>query len=158
MYYDSTGVGAHFHNRHREAVEKWEGVHYPLGIIAERFGGPPGGADVPFLDVFLNKDQFEFRNGQIGWLLRIRAMNSVRWLRGEDVNPVKCLFFHPDIPQEIKDQLLLQLTKPEYYLTLTGRVRVNKDPDESGSPHIYDCTALSFARDSETGIYLEEWR
>ena len=158
VYYDCTGVGGHFHNRHREAVDEWDAVHYPLGIIAERFGGKVMGPDTPFLDVFTNKDQFEYRNAQMGWLLRIRAMNSIRYVRGEDVNPLKCLFFSPTIPQTTKDNLLLDLCKPEYELKRNGQIRVKKDPDESGSPHLYDACVLAFCRDSETGIMIDEWR
>ena len=139
-------------------LRKWNAVHYPLGIIAERFGGKVAGAETPFLDVFLNSDQFEFRNGQMGWMVRIRAMNSLRFIRGEDVNPAKCLFFSPSIPQTTKDNLLLDLTKPEYELKRNGQVRIHKDPDDSGSPHLYDGLVLCYGRDSEVGISIEEWR
>jgi len=158
LYFDATGVGAHFENRHREAVDQWQAAHYPLGVVPERFGGKVAGADTPYLDVYFNKDQFEYRTGQLAWMVRIRAMNSVRFMAGEDVNPALCLFFSPSLPQATLDSLLLQLTHPEYILTRPGKVRIDKDPDESGSPHLYDALVLSFARDSEIGIILDEWR
>ena len=158
MYFDQGGVGANMQARHNESVNAWEGVHYPLAVVPTSFGGKVEGAEELYVGTTTNGEYFEYRNGQMAWMLKLRAQNTLRLLNGEKVDPDNCLFINPDLPEQTLNDIKKQFTQPEYQLTKPGKVSIDKDPHSTGSPDLWDGACLAFARDSEfTGIDVELW-
>ena len=100
-----------------------------------------------------NKDFFNRRNAQLAWALRLRALNTQRLANGEDVPPELCMFINPDIKN--LEVFLAQLTQPEWEEDMSGRIKVEKVPEEElASPDMYDAAVLSYCNDSRFGLRL----
>ena len=87
-------------------------------------------------------------------VLRQRADFTRRLVRGEDVDPHKCLFINPDI-KNVEDMLAV-LSQAEWDDT-TGKLRVVKSPHGPGeaappSPDLFDAARLSFSYDARFGL------
>ena len=145
LYYDVGGMGA--------GVKGFlEYLHRDYSARPTNFGAKVRGGDRKFTAGTLNRDYFLKYNGQLAWGLRMRAMMTARLLDGEDVNPEHCLNIQSRGIHDL-DRYLLDLTQPVWDDS-TGRIKITKDPDEKGSPDMYDATVLAFARDSRSGLRL----
>ena len=86
---------------------------------------------------------------QASWVLRIRADNTMRLLAGENIDPHKCLFIDPAIPQ--LESHLGEMSQPEWNDT-GGKLRIDKQPHIDGqakpsSPDTYDSVVMAFSTD-----------
>jgi len=96
-----------------------------------------------------NKDFFYKVNAQAWWNLRLRLENTLRALDGENVNLDRCLFLNGKI--ENIDKLLAELSQCVYEDT-SGKIKVDKAPDDSDSPNMADSVVLAFANDIKKGL------
>ena len=147
IYYDTSGVGSPIRGEFARIPTK------SYALRAVNFGGKVGGANKTFSRGIKNEDMFARRNGQLGWALRLRAMRTVRLLKGENVDPTECLFISDKIPRI--EQYIAQLSQPVWRDNpTTGKTEIDKrgKEGEEKSPDLYDATALAFARDSDNGI------
>lgn len=144
VHYDAGGVGA--------GVRSFLTEMGPRGYVADpvNFGSSPAGAQNRYSSRILNGDFFQRRNAQLGWALRLRLQRTQRMLAGERVDPAACLFIDSAMPRV--DDYLAELTQPEWTESPTGKIVVNKMPDDGPSPDRYDATALAFAHDSQRGL------
>ena len=75
---------------------------YQLYANPCRFGGKTQGEKVLFERArprsVTNEMYFHNWGAQSGMVLRMRADNTLRYLKGESVDPGKCLFINPAIP------------------------------------------------------------
>ena len=97
-----------------------------------------------------------FRNwgAQAAMCLVIRAQNTERLLSGGKIDPGRCLFINPEIP-ELTD-MLADMARPEW-TDETGKYRIDKQPRAAGaplppSPDFFDGARLGFSRDARRGL------
>lgn len=144
LYYDVTGVGAGIRSHLSEMRDR------DYGAQPVNFGGAVAGQKRTFTYRVSNKDFFSRRNAQLAWALRLRAQRTGRLLDGEAVDPDTCLFIDSSIPR--LESYLAQLSQPEWKEDTSGRVVIDKTPEDAPSPDLYDATALAFAADSRSGL------
>lgn len=123
------------------------------GVKAINFGGKVGGPRRAYETGRSNDTVFSRRNIQMAQALRLRAMNSVRLVAGEDVPAENCLMFNPNLPN--LEAMLSECTKPIRRANpTTGLWEMDKrgDDAQAKSPDRFDALCLAFARDSESGL------
>lgn len=148
-HYDSTGVGAGM-----ESLIMLLG-EIPYKVEAINFGSPVAGPKAFYIPGVLNKDHFLRRNAQLAYALKLRAQNTARWLDGEDVDPETCLFINPAIKN--LEAVLAVMSQPEERDDLkSGKVDIDKSPNDAPSPHEFDAVCLAFAADSKEGLTIVE--
>ena len=145
LYFDRQGVGAGVNTYLNYELKDRE--YQSQGVA---FGGAVSSPDKRFQPRTTNAEFFSRKNAQLAWALRMRAQNTRRLLRGEDIDLAACLFISPDIPK--LERALAQISQPLREEDIAGRVRIEKSPDDAPSPDIYDATVLAFAHDSEYGL------
>lgn len=146
-HYDSTGVGAGM-----ESLIMLLG-EIPYKVEAINFGSPVAGPKQFYIPGVLNKDHFLRRNAQLAYALKLRANNTARWLDGEDVDIETCLFINPAIKG--LEQTLAVLSQPEERDDIkSGKVDIDKSPNDAPSPHEFDAVCLAFAADSKEGLQV----
>lgn len=146
LHYDVGGVGAGV--RSHLADMDTDARTYATRPV--NFGAAVEGKDVSYTRGVSNADFFARRSSQLAWALRLRAQNTVRLRDGEAVDPARCLFVSPDIPR--LEEYLAQLAQPQWDENPSGKLTIDKSPDDAPSPDLYDATALAFARDSRSGL------
>ena len=118
------------------------------------FGGEVSGKEVLYDGKTTNEQEFRSRNIQMAMALRLRAQRTTRLMRGEEIDPMTCLFIDPNIPR--LERHLDECTKPIRRNSTQGRAVWEMDKrggDETAkSPDVFDALCLAFARDSETGL------
>ena len=124
----------------------------PYSARPVNFGGKITGEKTQYSRGASNADFFSRRNAQLAWALRLRAMMTRRLMDGEDVNPEYCLFIDPKISR--LEAFLAELGQPEWEEDASGRVKIEKCPEDAPSPDLYDAAILAFAVDSRYGLRL----
>ena len=152
LFYDAGGVGAGVRGPMMEMAPAFS-------VTGCNFGGKVQLPDVPFISrgvggLHTNDQYFANWASQAGWVVRLRANNTVRLLDGEKIDPEFCLFINPDIP-ELRD-VLAQLAQPEWDDS-SGKLRIDKQPREPGeakppSPDAYDGTILAYSPDAGSRV------
>ena len=142
MYYDAGGVGAGIRSHYYDMPPR------PYGLRGVNFGGKTEGAELEYTPGVTNEQFFSRRNAQMGWGMRLRANATQRLIDGDPVvRPDQCLFINPAIKDV--EKIMTQLSQPEWSEDTSGRMVVDKQPEDSPSPDAYDGAVLSFASDSE---------
>ena len=128
--------------------------HAQLHMNACNFGGKVQGPKFPYMKTFpksITNEGF-FRNwaSQAGMAIKTRATMTERLMGGDDVDPHRCLFINPDIPN--LGDILKDMAQPEWEDS-TGKFKVDKQPHGVGvkkpeSPDFYDGTVLAFSSDA----------
>jgi len=150
LFVDAGGVGSGVYSHLRE-------IHRTFQVHPELFGAAVKGADA---EVFLDMPNDKYlgrRAAQMAWGLRYAARATDLLVSGERV-PKSLAFF---INAEIKDLrgLMMELSQPEWEESkLTGKIEVEKSPDDLPSPDRYDATILAWANTSEYGLRRLDWR
>lgn len=145
IHYDVGGMGAGVQSTFVEMREQQDYVTRP-----ENFGSAVKGADSRYSHRVTNGQHFQRRNAQLGFAVKLRATWTRMLLNGEDVHPRRCLFINPQI--EELQEYTAQLSQPEWKENTSGRVEVDKNPEGTPSPDMYDATVLAFASDSRYGL------
>ena len=145
LYFDVGGVGAGIRSHLLEMQPA-----PPYGIRPENFGGAVKGPKVLYTRGQTNEQFFARRNAQMGWGLRLRANMTQRLMEGEDVDMNKCLFINPEL--ERREDVLAQFSQPIWEEDTSGRMKIDKQPDDAPSPDAYDGGILAFAYDSDNGL------
>ena len=73
----------------------------------------------------------------------------------EDNEPIpldRCLFINPAIPRV--ERMLAQMTQPIWQENTTGKLVIDKCPEDAPSPDMYDAAVLAFAQDSRFGLTM----
>ena len=123
------------------------------GVRPVNFGGEVGGKDVFYEPKRRNGEVFRSRNIQMADALRLRANRTMRLLKGDDVDPVECLFIRDDLPN--LETFLADLTQPiRRQNPQTGKFELDKrgGDEKAASPDRFDALALAFSRDSDNGL------
>ena len=142
LYYDAGGLGVRSHFDELGAR--------PYAIRPVLFGGALEGPDETYSRGVDNKDFFSRRNAQLAWVLRLRAQRTLRLMEGDAVDPESCLVIDPGIP--CLETYMAQLSQPEWKENMSGKIVIEKSPDDAPSPDLYDATVLAYAHDSRYGV------
>ena len=155
MHYDAGGMGAGIKSDLSRIPKNPEDGQGPDGskFIPFHFGGKVKGADRVYIKAgktkVLNKDFFARLNAQAWWNIRLRVENTIKALDGEIVNLDRCLF----ISSEIKnlDKLLMEMAQCVYDDS-SGKIKIDKQPDNAPSPNMADSVIMAFASDLRKGL------
>ena len=148
LYYDAGGSGAGIRTNLRQLWLEQQLPQYP--VFGVNFGAAVEGADTEFVRDQTNAQYFARRSSQMAWTLRLRATRTKRLMEGEDIDLGTCLFINPAI--EGLEGFLAQLAQPEYDETTTGKVEIDKSPDDAPSPDLFDAACLAVSHDSRSGL------
>ena len=145
-YFDAGGLGTGMQNYFREHADR---RNYQVRSVM--FGSAVRGKKRNFTPRVTNEMKFGRYAGQLGFAVRLRAMKTERLLAGDGVNPGDCLFINHRMP--LLESVLAELSRPEWSDTgVTGKVEIDKAPDDEASPDRYDALVLAFGKDSEGGL------
>lgn len=92
----------------------------------------------------LNKDHYHNLKAQGWFALRKRFQNAYAASIGRDYDPEMLISLSEKIPDVIMSQLCDELSQPEQKLSGTGRVLVDKAPDNARSPNLADPVMQAF--------------
>jgi phage terminase large subunit len=150
MRFDSDGLGAGVRgdarslNEQRETgritVTPWRGsakVAKPDKAIPT--AQPTGRKDR------LNRDFFKNAKAQGGWELRVRFQRTHRALTEPDYqyDPDDLIVLNGSMPN--LDRIAGELSQPTYSVDTTGKIVIDKKPDGTRSPNLYDSVMILFA-------------
>lgn len=153
--YDAGGVGAGVRGPAREWVKKNKVRLYVNGCT---FNGKVQGENVIYILARprsqTNKQYYRNWGAQAGMAVRMRADMTSRLMSGEDVDPHKCLFINPNIPN--LEDMMADMSQAEWDDD-TGKLRVVKQPHGPGealppSPDVFDSVRLAFSTDAKYGL------
>lgn len=96
-----------------------------------------------------NKDYFHRINAQAWWNIRLRVENTIKLLDGERIDPDTCFFIDGNI--EDLDGILSELSQCVYDDN-TGKIKVDKAPDDADSPNKADSIVMAYANDIKKGL------
>lgn len=146
MFYDAGGLGAGI---------KSEMSKLPSDYTRYRpflFGGAVEGKDNQYTKGITNGDFFAKLNAQAWWNLRLRAENTLRLVKGQTVDFDRCLFIESQRMTEVQmNQLLIELSQCVYDDS-TGKIKVDKAPDDKKSPNMADAVVMAYAYDLRKGL------
>lgn len=91
-----------------------------------------------------NKDFFENRKAQAWWDLRQTFLNTYRAVSGQDYEPNDLISIDSTLAERAR--LCIELSQPVWEPSKTGKMMVNKTPDEVPSPNLADSVMMLFAR------------
>ena len=148
LYYDAGGSGASIRASLRQLWRERQLSQYP--VTGVNFGASVEGSKMEFVRGQTNAEYFARRYSQLAWTLRLRATRTKRLMEGEDIDLSTCLVIDPGI--EGLDGFLAQLSQPEFDETTTGKVEIEKSPDDAPNPDLFDAACLAMALDSRFGL------
>ncbi len=122
----------------------------PYFIHPFRFGGAVNGPDRTYIRGVKNKDFFKKQNAQAWWNIRLRMLNTLKLLDGDNVDQDKCLFINGGIDK--LNPLLVEMSRATFDEDSSSRIIIDKAPDGSPSPNLADSVIMSFAHDIRRGL------
>ena len=143
FFFDSTGPGAAFDER------------FPISLSfftdGVKFNFKPAGEDEMFDDEYTNGEFFMDRGSQMGWNLRLKAIRTGKWLRGElpDSYLPDCLLISDTINE--LNGLIAEIAQPTWKVTYRG-LKIDKAAKGEPSPDRFDALRLAYHRDMEYGL------
>ncbi len=90
-----------------------------------------------------NEDFFANYKAQAWWNLRLRFQESFRAAEGKPYDPDEIISIDPDCPE--LPQLLMELSQPQYKQLGTGKIVIEKQPDNARSPNLADAVMMCYA-------------
>ena len=151
LFYDEGGVGYGVRQDLTHIVQM--NGRRPYQIVPVKFGESPMGPDELFDRRLTNREVFALRNSQLAWAVKQRAHNTTRLANGESVDPRDCLFINPAIRKTLATKNVLeQLNQPVWDDGDSGKIKIDKKPDDMPSPDMFDAVCLVFAEDSRNGL------
>ena len=143
LYYDSSSP----------MRREFTALNVPYGVRPVSFGGEVTGKERLYEPRRTNEQTFTRRNIQLADAVRLRASRTVRLLKGDAIDPARCLFINPDLPR--LDKFLSELAEPIRRLNpVSGKWELDKrgGDENAESPDSFDALSLAFARDSDAGL------
>ena len=146
--YDADGLGAGVRGDAR-VINELRGKEGRPFLDARAFRGSaavfnPLGQDEPGRK---NEDFFSNSKAQAWWGLRQRFRATHRAVTASaPYNPDDIISIDPDLP--LLSKLSGELSQPTYSLNLSGKIVVDKAPDDSKSPNLADSVMIAYSRTS----------
>lgn len=145
LFYDSVGVGEGITGEWASMGRRGE---RPKGLTLTAWNG---GASVLHPDQRLdprniksptNKDQYHNLKAQAWFGFRARCENAWKARAGREYDPDMLVSIPRDLPH--LQNLIDELTQPQQKPSATGKVMVDKQPDNSKSPNLADPVVMAF--------------
>jgi hypothetical protein len=147
--YDADGLGAGVRGDARVINE---GRKHKIEFVAfQGSGGVVAPDDEPFMHKReykdagrTNLDYFMNRKAQAWWALRMRFLRTYRAIvEGAEFEPDEII----SLDSSIKDLslIMMELSQPTYSQSMTGKLLVDKQPDDALSPNCADAIMMFFA-------------
>lgn len=160
--YDTDGLGSGVRGDARtinalRAAEKLRQINF------EPFRGSgevidPDGQAVEGGDGFpsrTNKDFFANRKAQAWWSLRNRLLNTFRAVNGKNYDPDFLISFSTaKLGQAELTRLVHELVQPVYKINGTGKVLIDKAPDDTRSPNRADTVMMLYAPETAESVSI----
>jgi hypothetical protein len=120
------------------------GAIRPLRIAAFRGSGEVFNPDrkVPGTDV-LAKDRFQNAKAQAYWWLSMLFYNTHQAVHGMPYDRDKLISLSSSI--KALPKLCIELCQPQWKISSSGKLMVDKQPDGSASPNLADAVMIAFA-------------
>ena len=145
LFYDAGGIGGGIRSHLHDMGER------PYFADPVLFGDAVTGPDYEYSYEVSNRQFFARRSSQLAWALRLRAQRTQQLILEESgVRPLDCLFIDGNLSG--MNEYLTQLAQPIWDENPTGKLIIDKAPEEAKSPDLYDATALAFGWDSRDGL------
>lgn len=156
--FDSDGLGAGVRGDARVINERRRAAGMPqLSVDTFRSSFAvvePRKQDVPGR---YNEDYFANAKAQACWSLRTRFQKTWRAVTGEtpfaDVRQDELISIPSKLPN--LDKLCMELSRPTHTVNGAGKISIDKMPDGTRSPNLFDACMIRFAR-IKTGLYISE--
>lgn len=116
----------------------------PLVITAFRGSGAVLNPDAQDVKGRRNDDFFQNLKAQSWWTLRRRFEATWRAINGKPYDAGLLININPDLP--LLGKLLGELSQPTYTLNLSGKIVVDKAPDNTRSPNLADAVMILMGR------------
>lgn len=164
--YDSDGMGAAVRgdarkvNEERDLLNKQKNLTLPIytthpfrgsGKVMDPLDGVPGTEGGR-----KNEDYFENFKAQCWWSLRCRFLATFRAVTGVDKNydPEALISLSGSLPELTK--LKSELSQPVWTWSKTGKMMIDKTPDDVSSPNHADCVMMRFAYRTPSWLFPDE--
>ncbi len=143
--YDADGMGAGIRGDSTRILERRR-ANRQLPIEVSEFRGSASVFDpertVPNTDR-KNIDMFQNFKAQSWWALRQRFQETYRAVSGQEYDRDAIISLASDLP--VLSKLAIELSQPQWKLSLTGKLQVDKVPDGAASPNLADAVMMLFA-------------
>ena len=90
-----------------------------------------------------NEDFYSNRKAQAWWSAKLRFAESFKASKGEPYDPDSIICIARDIPE--LSRLTSELSQATVKETMTGKLQINKTPDDAMSPNLADAIIMAFA-------------
>ena len=122
----------------------------PYRVREVHFGGKVGGPKQPYDNRRTNEQTFARRNIQMADALRLRVMNTLRLVRGENVDPMHCFFINPALPNLRRYlDMMCKPTRRENPVSFKWELDKRGGDEEAKSPDEFDATCLAFGDETD---------
>lgn len=145
-WYESTGVGTGV----KVAASLMTGLNMPVkpwvpnGKVVDPSGDIITGSRPGDKDRRSNKDYFANYKSQSSWALRMRFHRTYKWVvDGEACDPDEIISIPSNLPNS--QQLEAELSQPTYDTNGAGKIIINKKPNGTKSPNLFDSTVICYS-------------
>lgn len=146
--YEANGVGTGV----KVAAKMMEGVlgamrvipWLPNGKVVDPGGDIIAGTQPGDKDRKSNKDYFANLKAQASWDLRMRFERTYKWVvEGKECDPDAIISIPKNMP--FFHQLEAELSQPTYSTNGAGKIIINKKPNGTKSPNLFDACVIAFS-------------
>ncbi len=145
LFYDANGIGAGAKGDFSRITER---TYRAVPFMGSKSAF---GKDYDFNGQSTNGEFFRNCKAQAWWHIRFCVQNTLRLLKGVEVNPRKCFFISNDISENTREKLIMELGQASYKHE-DGKLMVDKQPDDQPSPNMADGVIMAFAHDIKSGL------
>jgi hypothetical protein len=143
--HDEDGLGAGVRGDAQRISERRKETHLPVRTVKGYRGSASvfepdrkvPGTDRTALDMFQNL------KAQSWWLLRGRFYNTFLAINGKDYDPDNLISLDSTLPDLQK--LCIELSQPQWKMSATGKIAVDKQPEGTVSPNRADAVCIRFS-------------
>jgi hypothetical protein len=144
FFYDADGLGAGVRGDARVInEERVRQGQKALTVMPFRGSGGVFDPDGEMVLKRKNKDFFANAKAQAAWSLRMRFQQTYRAVVEKmDYKPDEIISISSTIPDRAK--LIAELSQPTYSINTVGKIVIDKAPDGTRSPNLYDGVMIAF--------------
>lgn len=153
IHYDTDGIGAFVRGDSRLINDRRNTQRVGrIDFIPFRGSGEVIGPEREMIKGRKNKDYFRNRKAQSWWALRLKFQNTFRAINGEtEYDKDDLISINPTCPELGK--LQMELSQPSYTINTTGKIEVDKAPDNMKSPNLADAVMMVYAPRRAAGLF-----
>lgn len=144
FFYDADGLGAGVRGDARVInEERVRQKMKPIEALPFRGSGAVFDPDGEMVLKRKNKDFFANAKAQAAWSLRMRFQQTYRAVVEKmDYRPDDIISISSTLPE--RDKLVAELSQPTYSINGVGKIVIDKAPDGSKSPNLYDSVMIAY--------------